>query len=120
MRLLFRALFVTLAALPAVIGAQAFPAKPVRMLVGYSAGGGADTVARIVAAKLSDILGQQVVVENRPGASGTIAADAVARAAPDGYTLYFADTAILIAPSVYARVTYDPLQSFAPVGGACP
>lgn len=98
---------------------QSYPQKPVRMLVGYSAGGGADALARLTAAKLSDALGQQVVVENRPGAGGTLAADALARAAPDGYTLYFADTAILIAPSVYAKVSYDPVKSFSPVGGVC-
>jgi tripartite-type tricarboxylate transporter receptor subunit TctC len=95
---------------------QQYPAKPVRMLVGYAAGGGADALARIVAAKLGDTLGQQVVVDNRPGAGATLAADALAKAAPDGYTLYFADTAILIAPAVYAKLTYDPVKSFAPVG----
>ena len=101
-------------ALPAL--AQPYPSKPVRLLVGYAAGGGADALARIVAAKLGDALGQQVVVDNRPGAGATLAADALAKAAPDGYTLYFADTAILIAPAVYAKLTYDPVKSFAPVG----
>jgi tripartite-type tricarboxylate transporter receptor subunit TctC len=86
------------------------------MLVGYAAGGGADALARIVAVKLGDALGQQVVVDNRPGAGATLAADALAKSAPDGYTLYFADTAILIAPAVYAKLTYDPVKSFAPVG----
>lgn len=103
----------------AVANAQSYPSKPVRMLVGYAAGGGADALARILAAKLSENLGQQVLVENRPGAAGTLAADALARAAPDGYTLYFADTAILIAPSMYARLPYDPVKSFAPVAGVC-
>jgi tripartite-type tricarboxylate transporter receptor subunit TctC len=103
-------------ALTATAHAQQYPNRPIRMLVGYAAGGGADALARIVAAKLGDTLGQQVVVDNRPGAGATLAADALAKAAPDGYTLYFADTAILIAPAVYARLTYDPLKSFAPVG----
>ncbi len=103
-------------ALAATAHAQQYPNRPVRMLVGYAAGGGADALARIVAAKLGDALGQQVVVDNRPGAGATLAADALAKAAPDGYTLYFADTAILIAPAVYAKLPYDPVKSFAPVG----
>ncbi len=95
---------------------QQYPNRPVRMLVGYAAGGGADALARVVAGKLGDALGQPVVVDNRPGAGATVAADALAKSAPDGYTLYFADTAILIAPAVYAKLTYDPVTSFAPVG----
>jgi tripartite-type tricarboxylate transporter receptor subunit TctC len=98
---------------------QNYPSKPIRMLVGYAAGGGADGLARMLAAKLSENLGQQVLVENRPGAAGTLAADALAKAAPDGYTLYFAETGILIAPSMYARLPYDTLKSFAPVAGVC-
>jgi len=119
MKRLLRAALAALAALPIPAVAQDYPTKPVRMLVGFSAGGGADTLARIVAGRMGELLGQQIVVENRPGAGGTLAADALAKAAADGYTTYFADTSILIAPSVYARVTYDPLKSFAPVGGAC-
>jgi tripartite-type tricarboxylate transporter receptor subunit TctC len=103
-------------ALAAPSHAQQYPNRPIRMLVGYAAGGGADALARIVAGKLGDALGQQVAVDNRPGAGATIAADALAKSAPDGYTLYFADTAILIAPAVYAKLTYDPVKSFAPVG----
>src|SRR5918996_1687173 len=99
--------------------AQTYPAKPVRMVVGYSAGGGADALARLVAARMSDGLGQQVFVDNRPGAGATIAASAVASAAPDGYTLFFADTALLIAPSIYQKLGFDPVKSFAPVSGAC-
>jgi len=79
---------------------DSYPQRPVRMVVGYATGGGADALARVVASKLSAVLGQQVIVDNRPGAGATIAADLVAKAPPDGYTLYFADTAILIAPSV--------------------
>jgi tripartite-type tricarboxylate transporter receptor subunit TctC len=111
-------IFAALAALAFATAAtgQPYPNRPVRLLVGYAAGGGADALARIVAAKLGDALGQQVVVDNRPGAGATLAADALAKAAPDGYTLYFADTAILIAPAVYAKLPYDPVKSFAPVG----
>ncbi len=110
---------IALAGLCFAAGAQGYPTRPIRMLVGYAAGGGADALARILAAKASENLGQQIVVENRPGAAGTIAADALAKAAPDGYTLYFADTAILIAPSMYAKLGYDPVKSFAPVAGVC-
>jgi tripartite-type tricarboxylate transporter receptor subunit TctC len=111
-------LAATLAAGAAWAAAQTYPAKPLRMLVGYSAGGGADALARIVAAKMGEQLGQQLLVENRPGAGATLAADAVAKAAPDGYTIMFADSALLIAPSIYARVPFDALKSFAPIGGA--
>lgn len=97
--------------------AQAYPAKPVRLVVGYTAGGGADALARIVAARMSDTLGQQVFVDNRPGAGATIAAAGVAGSPPDGYTLFFADTALLIAPSMYSKLSFDPVKSFAPVSG---
>lgn len=96
--------------------AQTYPAKPIRMLVGFPAGGGADGMARLTATHLAEVLGGQIVVENRPGAGGTLAADALAKAPADGYTLYFADTSVLIAPAIYASVPYDPVKSFAPVG----
>jgi tripartite-type tricarboxylate transporter receptor subunit TctC len=99
----------------ALAGAQTYPSRPIRLFVGYAAGGGADALARLTALQLGDALGQAVVVENRPGAGGTLAADALAKSPADGYTLYFADTAVLIAPAVYATVPYDPLKSFAPV-----
>src|SRR4051812_11197995 len=88
--LLALAAVATLTAVPAVQAqaqAQAYPSRPIRLLVGYSAGGGIDAVARLVGPRLSTLLGQQVVVENRAGAAGLIAGDAVAKAAPDGYTL---------------------------------
>ena len=110
---------VLLLAFTGLAFAQTYPAKPVRMVVGYSAGGGADALARLVAARMSESLGQQVFVENRPGAGATIAASAVASSAPDGYTLFFADTALLIAPSIYQKLGFDPVKSFAPVSGAC-
>ena len=99
--------------------AQQYPAKPLRMLVGYSAGGGADALARLIAAKMADGLGQQVLVGNRPGAGATIAAAAVASSPADGYTIFFADTALLIAPAIYQKLSFDPVKSFAPVSGAC-
>ena len=97
--------------------AQPYPNKPIRIVVGYPAGGGADTLARLLASKLSDSLVQQVLVDNRPGASSAIASDNVARSAPDGYTLYFADSAMLVTPSMSPKGALDPLKAFTPVSG---
>lgn len=110
----FCALTATLVAASA--GAQDYPSKPVRFVVGYPAGGSNDTVARIVAQKLTDSWGQNVVVDNRAGAGGTIAADMVVRAQPDGYTLFVGDFGPnLVAGSLYARLPYDPANDFAHV-----
>jgi tripartite-type tricarboxylate transporter receptor subunit TctC len=96
--------------------AQAYPAKPIRLVVPFPPGGSTDIVARIVAQKLSDRLGQQVVVENRGGAGGTIGAEAVAKAPPDGYTLVVGTTSThAVAPSVYGKIGYDPVKDFAPI-----
>jgi tripartite-type tricarboxylate transporter receptor subunit TctC len=95
--------------------AQAFPNKPVRMVVGYSAGGGVDAMARLIAPRLAAVLGQQVVVENRTGAAGLIAGDTVARAAPDGYTLMLGDSSLLIAQYLQPRMSFDPVKAFTPV-----
>ncbi|HUI95403.1 MAG TPA: tripartite tricarboxylate transporter substrate binding protein [Xanthobacteraceae bacterium] len=93
-----------------------FPERPLKMLVGFSAGGGTDVAARIVAPGLAEALGQAVVVENRPGASGLIAAEAVARAAPDGYTLMMgSQTTLAVAPRLYAKFTLDAPRDFAGV-----
>lgn len=89
--------------------------KPVRMLVGYAAGGGADILARLVAPKLAEALGQPVVIDNRPGAGGTIAAAALANAAPDGLTLYYSDAGYVTAPGIYDKLPYDPLTAIVPV-----
>ncbi len=97
--------------------AQQYPSRPIHLLVGIAPGGGLDSGARLVAGKWSEVLGQTVVVENRPGAGGTIAAAAVAAAAPDGYTLQYAATSLLISPSLYKNLTFDPIKSFTPVGG---
>lgn len=99
--------------------AQDYPARAVRMLVGYAPGGGMDTIARVLAPKLSASLGQQFVIENRPGASGGVAAEALAGSAPDGYVLMVAESGTLALPSVNRKVTFDPVRQFAPVGGVC-
>jgi tripartite-type tricarboxylate transporter receptor subunit TctC len=93
-----------------------FPNKPVRLIVPFTPGGGADLVGRVVAEKLTEKWGQPVIVENRPGAGGNLAAKMVATAAPDGYTLFQYNVANAIAPSVYRNLNYDPLKDFAAVG----
>jgi tripartite-type tricarboxylate transporter receptor subunit TctC len=96
--------------------ADAYPTRPVRLLVGLVAGGGTDVVARIVASKLGDALGQPVVVENRAGSGGLIAADTAAKAAPDGYTLLFGALSYsAIFASLYKNLPYDPVKDFAPI-----
>jgi tripartite-type tricarboxylate transporter receptor subunit TctC len=102
------------AALPAV--AQSYPSKAVRMIVPYPPGGGNDTLARLFAAKLSDRMGQQFVVENRPGAGAMIGTEAAAKSAPDGYTILLSSIAThALSPNLYARVPYDPVKDFAPI-----
>jgi tripartite-type tricarboxylate transporter receptor subunit TctC len=108
------------AALPATwrfAGAQAYPTRPVRWIVGFPPGGGADTVARIVAPWLSDRLGQQVVVENRPGASTNIAVQAVVSSPPDGYTLLFYGASSVVNTSIFANLPFDVQRDIAPVSG---
>ena len=108
------AMLTMLAAAP-VVG-QGFPSKPLRLIVAFVPGGPTDIVARVVAGKMSEGLGQQVVVENRGGAGGTIGADAAAKSPGDGYTLLLGTISILgVAPSVYPNLPYDPRKSFAPV-----
>jgi tripartite-type tricarboxylate transporter receptor subunit TctC len=105
---------LALASLP--LHGQSYPSKPVRMVVGFAAGGPSDIVARLVAQQLTDRLGRQVVVENRAGATGTIGAEVVAKAPPDGHSLYLASqTTHAVAPYMYAKVGYDPLKDFATV-----
>jgi tripartite-type tricarboxylate transporter receptor subunit TctC len=96
--------------------AQSYPTKPIRMLVGYPAGGSYDIFARVIAQKLTVAFNKQVIVDNRSGASGIIAAELVARAAPDGYTLLFGGAGLLsIIPSMQPKLPYDPVRDFAPV-----
>jgi tripartite-type tricarboxylate transporter receptor subunit TctC len=97
--------------------AQAWPAKPIRLMVPFPPGGSTDIVARIVAQKLSERLGQSIVIENRGGAGGTIGTALIAKSAPDGYNLAVASTSThVVAPGVYAKLEYDPVKDFAPVG----
>ena len=110
-------LVLTVATLAAPIGlAQPYPTKPIRLLVGFPPGGGTDIVARILGPKLTAAWNQQIVIDNRTGATGTIAAGVVARANPDGYTLLMGHASTnTIAPALYAKLPFDPHKDFAPV-----
>lgn len=116
MRLLCFTLFCLLST---QIFSQEYPTRAVRILVGYPAGGGMDTIARVLAPKLTEALGQQFVVENRPGASGAVAAEALAAAQADGHVLMLAESGTLALPAVNPKVSIDPQKQFAPVGGVC-
>ena len=114
-RAVFAAFALAVFAIPAT-HAQVYPAKPVRLIVPYPAGGGTDFFARIVGAQLSLQMGQQVVVENRPGAATIVGAEAAVKSAPDGYTLLLGDTATFaVNPTLYKKLPYDPQKDLAPV-----
>jgi tripartite-type tricarboxylate transporter receptor subunit TctC len=95
--------------------AQAWPAKPIRMILAFPPGGPTDIVARVLGAKLADQLGQQVLVDNKPGAGGNIGAELAAKAPNDGYTIFYNTSAIVINPALYGRSSYDTLKDFLPV-----
>jgi tripartite-type tricarboxylate transporter receptor subunit TctC len=98
------------------VGQEAYPAKPIRVLVGFAPGGGTDLMARIVAPRRGEKLGQPVIIENRPGVGGNLATEAVARAAPDGYTLLMGTIAALaINPSLYRNLPFDPVKDLTPI-----
>ena len=104
-------------AFPLYSAAQAWPAKPIRLIVQFPAGGAADTITRVIAPPLAQALGQPVVVENRPGADGAIAGEAVAKSAGDGYTFFMATTsAIAAVPAMRKTPPYDPITAFTPIG----
>jgi len=108
--------FIAILSSNTAFGADPYPVRPIRMIVGFAPGGGTDLTARPVATKLSELLGQQVIVENRPGAGGNIATEQVTKAAPDGYTLLMGTIAALaINPSLYGNLRFDPETDLAPV-----
>src|SRR6185437_16123053 len=114
MRLLIACLMIALA--PLTAAQSDYPNRPIRLIVTVPPGGAADFIARLVGGRLSESLGQPVVVENRGGAGGTIAADAVAKAAPDGYTLLQNSiTTHGVGPHLYSKLPYDPVRDFTPV-----
>lgn len=95
--------------------AQDYPSRPIRLIVPFAPGGASDVLARPVAQKLSEALGQQIVVDNRPGAGGNIGMGIAASAAPDGYTLLAVTSSFVLNPNLYSKVPYDPLKSFIPI-----
>lgn len=115
-RLQFRCVFLLAAiASQSAALAQSYPTKPIRMIIPFAAGGATDVVIRIVAAKLPDALGQQVVIDNRTGAGGLIGTEIAAKSNPDGYTLLATGTPHVIVPNLYKKVSFDPLTDFAPI-----
>jgi tripartite-type tricarboxylate transporter receptor subunit TctC len=102
-------------AVPALVGAQDFSSRPVRLIVTYPPGGGADLMARLLAPKMGEALGTTVIVENKSGASGQIGAMEVLHAAPDGHTLLFDASSFAVNPSLYASLPYDPMKQFVPI-----
>jgi tripartite-type tricarboxylate transporter receptor subunit TctC len=113
---MFRGALAALCVAAFAAHAQSYPNKPIKLLVGFAAGGNTDTVARVVGQKLGERLGQQVIIENKAGAAGTIATGEVARAAPDGYTLTMGTTTThAIAVAAYSKLTYDPVADFEPI-----
>lgn len=104
----------TMASMPLAV-AQTYPAKPLRLVIGFAPGGGADILARMITPKLGEALGQNIVIDNRPGAAGNIGIESVAKATPDGYTLLMGFPGLATNPSLYAKLAYDPLKDFAPV-----
>ena len=105
-----------LALIPSLVRAQDYPVRPVRMIAPYPPGSSADIIGRIYAARLSDTLGKQFIVDNRPGASGNIAAEIVARAVPDGYTLLLINTAVVASQPLYKNLPFDVARDFQSVG----
>jgi tripartite-type tricarboxylate transporter receptor subunit TctC len=107
---------------PARVASESWPTKPIRMLVGFPAGGPTDVVARLVSDRLATQTGQRIVVDNRPGASGNIAVEILAKSNPDGHALLYSSNAIALSPGLYSRLGYDPLKDVAPiteVGSGC-
>ena len=113
----WRAAAAILAALAGagVCTAQNYPNRPIRFLVGFPPGGTSDILARSIGQKLAEAVGQQVVIENRPGAGGNIGAEAAAKAPPDGYTIFMSTTSQAISASLYRKLNYDLVRDFAPV-----
>ncbi len=95
--------------------AQAYPARPIRLIVSFAPGGSVDLVARLIGQKLAEAWGQQVVIDNRPGAGGNLSAELAARAAPDGYTLYMSSASFVVNASLYRNLPYDPIKDFVPI-----
>src|SRR5438128_1284517 len=112
---LFAALLPAALLLPVTGSAQTWPQKPVRLVISFAPGGVHDTLARLLQPKLGEALAQPIVIENRGGAGGNLAAEVVAKAAPDGYTFLVASEAIATNEALYGKISYDPYKDLAPV-----
>ena len=112
---LFSVLILCVPALAAIAQSQPYPARPIRLVVSFAAGGGVDLVARLLGQKLAEAWNQQVVIDNRPGAGGNVSAELVAKSPADGYTLYMSSASVVVNASLYKSLPYDPLRDFAPV-----
>ena len=108
-------LFLSLLAASGLASAQNYPAKPIRIVVPFAAGGVADITARVVSQKMGEQLGQQMLVDNRPSAGGVVAAEAVAKASPDGYTLFLVSNGTAVSASLFTKLPYDTLKDFQPI-----
>ena len=108
-------ILLVVAATVGVAHAAPYPEKPIRFVVAFAAGGSIDLLARLFAHKLTENLGQQVVIDNRPGAGGNLSAEITARSAPDGYTIYICAPSLVVNATLYAKIAYDPIRDFAPV-----
>ncbi len=117
-RLLRIAATACVLSLPGAAWPQEYPAKTIRVVVPFPPGGGSDVIARLVAQKLAIVFGQPVVADNRAGASGNIAAEIVAKSAPDGYTLLFGNSSLSISPAVFQKLSYDPVRDLTPISMA--
>ena len=110
------ATFLAAVLVPSLVVAQAYPSKPIRLIVPFAAGQGADVAARLIAQKLGDEIRQAIIIDNRPGAGGNIGAQAVSKAAPDGYTLLVGSNGTHAAnPALYASLPFDPIKDFVPI-----
>lgn len=116
-RVAFASLLAAITALlaPPAVGAEGYPQKPIRLVLPFAPGGGTDVLVRALSAKLEEVLGTSVVIDNRPGAGGTLGAALVARAVPDGYTFLFTSASYVFTPSLYKDLPYDPLKDFKPI-----
>jgi tripartite-type tricarboxylate transporter receptor subunit TctC len=113
---MIRILLLVIALFPQLASAQTYPSKPVRMIIPFAPGGASDFVGRILQPRLGELLGQQVVIDNKPGASGNIGMEAAAKSAPDGYTLYLGNVGtVAINPGVFLKLAVKPLRDFVPV-----
>ena len=116
LNILRKILGATLLACTQLVSAQSWPERPIQLIVGFPPGGGVDIVARQLADKLSEQLGQRVVVDNKAGAAGNVAMELVARSKPDGYTLLMGNLGMLSAnPALYAKLPFDPAKDFVPI-----